>query len=182
MLSSPTSASSQSLVGKKPTCANGGGSCASHAGSYQAAILHQNAAYENVCLRCAQIVYQVDKIGPLKDFTFFHQGCFKCLVCGTKLTLKTYFNSQQDQEDKEVTTTTLDLALLLIALFCELYLFFCRFPTIDIWPSNKVSTWSTHSVSCRLSFGHVRFHALRSSSPSFSLFVLSLVALRIDII
>lgn len=41
-------------------------------------------------------------MGPLKDFTFFHQGCFKCLVCGTKLTLRTYYNNQQDQEDKEV--------------------------------------------------------------------------------
>lgn len=58
--------------------------------------------YENTCLRCGQTVYQVDKVGPLKDFTFFHQGCFKCLVCGTKLTLRTYYNNQQDQEDKEV--------------------------------------------------------------------------------
>lgn len=58
--------------------------------------------YENTCLRCGQTVYQVDKVGPLKDFTFFHQGCFKCLVCGTKLTLKTYYNNQQSQEDKEV--------------------------------------------------------------------------------
>lgn len=59
-------------------------------------------SYENTCLRCGQTVYQVDKVGPLKDFTFYHQGCFKCLVCGTKLTLKTYFNNQQSQEDKEV--------------------------------------------------------------------------------
>ncbi|KAH8035560.1 hypothetical protein HPB51_006316 [Rhipicephalus microplus] len=59
-------------------------------------------SYENNCLRCGQTVYQVDKVGPLKDFTFYHQGCFKCLVCGTKLTLKTYFNNQQSQEDKEV--------------------------------------------------------------------------------
>ncbi|KAH7935915.1 hypothetical protein HPB52_015170 [Rhipicephalus sanguineus] len=28
------------------------------------------------------------QVGPLKDFTFYHQGCFKCLVCGTKLTLR----------------------------------------------------------------------------------------------
>lgn len=58
--------------------------------------------YENSCLRCGQTVYQVDKVGPLKDFTFFHQGCFKCLICGTKLTLRTYYNNQQDQDDKEV--------------------------------------------------------------------------------
>ncbi|KAJ8973915.1 hypothetical protein NQ317_000460, partial [Molorchus minor] len=40
--------------------------------------------------------------GPLKDFTFFHSGCFKCAICGTKLTLKTYYNNQHRQEDKEV--------------------------------------------------------------------------------
>ncbi|XP_076307028.1 hillarin-like [Tachypleus tridentatus] len=58
--------------------------------------------YEHTCLRCEQTVYQVDKVGPLKDFSFFHQGCFKCLVCGSKLTLRTYYNNQQDQDDKEV--------------------------------------------------------------------------------
>ncbi|XP_015782055.1 hillarin [Tetranychus urticae] len=61
-----------------------------------------NSMYENHCLRCNHVVYQVDKIGPLKDFTFFHQGCFKCANCGTKLTLKTYYNNQQDNDDKEV--------------------------------------------------------------------------------
>lgn len=59
-------------------------------------------AYENSCLRCGHTVYQVDKVGPLKDFTFFHQGCFKCQLCRTKLTLKTYFNNQQDNDDREV--------------------------------------------------------------------------------
>lgn len=44
--------------------------------------------YESTCFRCNEIVYQVDRVGPLKDFTFFHSGCFKCAVCGTKLTLK----------------------------------------------------------------------------------------------
>ena len=58
--------------------------------------------YESTCLRCGQTVYQVDRVGPLKDFTFFHQGCFKCAVCGTKLTLKTYYNNQDSSEDKEV--------------------------------------------------------------------------------
>ncbi|XP_044740182.1 hillarin isoform X2 [Chrysoperla carnea] len=58
--------------------------------------------YESTCLRCNDIVYQVDRVGPLKDFTFFHSGCFKCAVCGTKLTLKTYYNNQHRQEDKEV--------------------------------------------------------------------------------
>lgn len=58
--------------------------------------------YENACLRCGRTVYQVDRIGPLKDFTFFHTGCFKCSVCSSKLTLKTYCNNQDDQDDKEV--------------------------------------------------------------------------------
>ncbi|XP_055379463.1 hillarin isoform X2 [Condylostylus longicornis] len=58
--------------------------------------------YESKCLRCNEIVYQVDRVGPLKDFTFFHSGCFKCVHCGTKLTLKTYYNNQHRQEDKEV--------------------------------------------------------------------------------
>lgn len=58
--------------------------------------------YESTCLRCNETVYQVDRVGPLKDFTFFHSGCFKCAICGTKLTLKTYYNNQHRQEDKEV--------------------------------------------------------------------------------
>ncbi|KOX78045.1 Kyphoscoliosis peptidase [Melipona quadrifasciata] len=58
--------------------------------------------YESTCLRCAQTVYQVDRVGPLKDFTFFHAGCFKCAICGTKLTLKTYYNNQHTINDKEV--------------------------------------------------------------------------------
>ncbi|XP_023315119.1 hillarin [Trichogramma pretiosum] len=58
--------------------------------------------YESSCLRCQQTVYQVDRVGPLKDFTFFHSGCFKCAICGTKLTLKTYYNNQHTINDKEV--------------------------------------------------------------------------------
>ncbi|XP_014218702.1 hillarin [Copidosoma floridanum] len=58
--------------------------------------------YESTCLRCQQTVYQVDRVGPLKDFTFFHSGCFKCAICGTKLTLKTYYNNQHTINDKEV--------------------------------------------------------------------------------
>ena len=61
-----------------------------------------STSYENSCLRCGRTVYQVDKVGPLKDFTFFHKGCLKCHVCGSKLTLKTYYNNQQDNEDREV--------------------------------------------------------------------------------
>ena len=53
--------------------------------------------YENLCQRCNRTVYQVDRIGPLKDFTFYHTNCFKCADCGSKLTLKTYCNNQNDQ-------------------------------------------------------------------------------------
>ena len=58
--------------------------------------------YENTCLRCDKTVYQVDKVGPLKDFTFFHKGCLRCATCDTKLTLKTYFNNQHANDDKEI--------------------------------------------------------------------------------
>ena len=54
------------------------------------------------CLRCGKMVYPTDKIGPLKDYTFFHSGCFRCVVCNSKLTLKTYYNNQFSSEDKEV--------------------------------------------------------------------------------
>lgn len=60
------------------------------------------SSYEHRCLRCAKTVYQMDKVGPLKEFTFYHQNCFKCRECGTKLTLKTYFNSQHSSTDLEV--------------------------------------------------------------------------------
>ncbi|TGZ52936.1 Kyphoscoliosis peptidase [Temnothorax longispinosus] len=67
-----------------------------------AGIMYRPNFYESTCLRCAQTVYQVDRVGPLKDFTFFHAGCFKCAICGTKLTLKTYYNNQHTINDKEV--------------------------------------------------------------------------------
>ena len=54
------------------------------------------------CLRCGKKIYPTDKIGPLKDYTFFHSGCFRCVVCGSKLSLKSYYNNQYDSEDKEV--------------------------------------------------------------------------------
>lgn len=64
--------------------------------------MYRSNFYESTCLRCNEIVYQVDRIGPLKDFTFFHTKCFKCTHCGTNLTLKTYYNNQHTHEDKEV--------------------------------------------------------------------------------
>ena len=54
------------------------------------------------CLRCDKVVYPTDKIGPLKDYSFFHSGCFRCAECDSKLTLKSYYNNQSSNEDKEV--------------------------------------------------------------------------------
>lgn len=68
----------------------------------QLARRYKMSSYEQRCLRCKKTVYQMDKLGPLKDFTFYHQNCFKCRECGTKLTLKTYFNNQQSSVDQEV--------------------------------------------------------------------------------
>lgn len=68
----------------------------------QLARRYKMSSYEQRCLRCKKTVYQMDKVGPLKDFTFYHQNCFKCRECGTKLTLKTYFNSQLSSGDQEV--------------------------------------------------------------------------------
>ena len=55
---------------------------------------------KQLCHRCNKPVYPTDKIGPLKDSTFFHNGCFKCYICGTRLALKTYFNNRNDIDDK----------------------------------------------------------------------------------
>ncbi|PAV63800.1 hypothetical protein WR25_26309 [Diploscapter pachys] len=57
---------------------------------------------KQTCNRCGKQVYPTDKVGPLKDSTFFHQGCFKCYICGTRLALKTYCNNRNDINDKEV--------------------------------------------------------------------------------
>ncbi|MFH4975530.1 hypothetical protein AB6A40_002239 [Gnathostoma spinigerum] len=57
---------------------------------------------KELCHRCSKPVYPTDKVGPLKDSTFFHQGCFKCYICGTRLALKTYCNNRNDIDDKEI--------------------------------------------------------------------------------
>lgn len=43
-------------------------------------------------------------MGPLKDGVLFHKGCFKCWICGTRLSLKTYHNNRNDTQDLEVIT------------------------------------------------------------------------------
>ncbi|KAK6058306.1 LIM domain protein [Cooperia oncophora] len=54
------------------------------------------------CFRCKRPTYFNDKIGPLKDGALFHKGCFKCWICGTRLSLKTYHNNRNDTQDLEV--------------------------------------------------------------------------------
>uniref|UniRef100_F1KWC6 Kyphoscoliosis peptidase n=2 Tax=Ascaris TaxID=6251 RepID=F1KWC6_ASCSU len=57
---------------------------------------------KELCHRCSKPVYPTDKVGPLKDSTYFHQGCFKCYICGTRLALKTYCNNRNDTDDREI--------------------------------------------------------------------------------
>uniref|UniRef100_A0A0N5AH95 LIM zinc-binding domain-containing protein n=1 Tax=Syphacia muris TaxID=451379 RepID=A0A0N5AH95_9BILA len=57
---------------------------------------------KELCHRCSKPVYPTDKVGPLKDSTYFHQGCFKCYICGTRLALKTYCNNRNDINDQEI--------------------------------------------------------------------------------
>uniref|UniRef100_A0AAF5DQG8 LIM zinc-binding domain-containing protein n=1 Tax=Strongyloides stercoralis TaxID=6248 RepID=A0AAF5DQG8_STRER len=54
------------------------------------------------CFRCKRPTYFNDKVGPLKDGSLFHKGCFKCWICGTRLSLKTYHNNRNDTQDLEV--------------------------------------------------------------------------------
>lgn len=61
---------------------------------------------KEACLRCSKPVYPTDKVGPLKDAAFFHQGCFKCYICGTRLALKSYCNNRNDNGDREVYCTS----------------------------------------------------------------------------
>ncbi|OQV22778.1 putative Kyphoscoliosis peptidase [Hypsibius exemplaris] len=59
--------------------------------------------HEMKCCRCERAVYPVDRIGPLKNLSHvFHRHCFKCSVCGSILTLKTYVTSQLNANDREV--------------------------------------------------------------------------------
>ena len=54
------------------------------------------------CLRCGKTVYPTDKIGPLKDYSFFHSGCFRCVECSSKLTLKAGFIMAQKRLNKSI--------------------------------------------------------------------------------
>ncbi|KFD55831.1 hypothetical protein M513_03270 [Trichuris suis] len=57
---------------------------------------------KELCFRCKRPVYPTDKVGPLKDGIFFHHGCFKCYICGSRLTLRTYCHNRNRIDDQEV--------------------------------------------------------------------------------
>lgn len=55
----------------------------------------------DVCQRCGQRVYPVEKLGPVNE-VIFHRQCFKCSSCHHHLSLKTYYTNAVDLNDKEV--------------------------------------------------------------------------------
>ncbi|KAL7672981.1 hypothetical protein ACOME3_007856 [Neoechinorhynchus agilis] len=57
--------------------------------------------FNSLCPRCGQIVYPVEKIGPIKGLTY-HRVCFKCIKCDRQLDLKTYFTNAEDLQDKQI--------------------------------------------------------------------------------
>jgi hypothetical protein len=59
----------------------------------------------NNCHKCNQIIYEKDKFGPVNS-NIYHKSCFKCLICDTSLTLKSYTTSQANINDKEVYCTS----------------------------------------------------------------------------
>ncbi|KAL3107194.1 hypothetical protein niasHT_011913 [Heterodera trifolii] len=62
----------------------------------------QNERMKEPCFRCKRPTYFNDKVGPLKDGVLFHKGCFKCWICGSRLSLKSYHNNRNDNQDLEV--------------------------------------------------------------------------------
>ncbi|KAK3590736.1 hypothetical protein CHS0354_030973 [Potamilus streckersoni] len=56
---------------------------------------------QHKCYNCMKKVYQMDKLGPVRDVVF-HKGCFKCHVCATILTLRNFTHSQTDPYDLNV--------------------------------------------------------------------------------
>ena len=56
---------------------NGSSNSQASSGNYHQQLIQGNSAYENVCLRCGAVVYQVDKIGPLKGEAESENGCFE---------------------------------------------------------------------------------------------------------
>lgn len=59
---------------------------------------------QDICSRCKQAVYQAEKTGPVNR-RFFHKMCFKCVVCGQHLTMKTYFTHMKSSDEMEIYCT-----------------------------------------------------------------------------
>jgi hypothetical protein len=53
------------------------------------------------CTRCGNLVYPLERIGPIKGF-IYHKTCFKCLKCDSQLDLKTYHTNQVQLDDKSI--------------------------------------------------------------------------------
>ena len=53
------------------------------------------------CYRCKDTVYHAEKMGPVQS-VIYHKKCFKCVVCDNHLTMKNYFTSQVDADDREL--------------------------------------------------------------------------------
>ncbi|KAH3848755.1 hypothetical protein DPMN_091135 [Dreissena polymorpha] len=53
------------------------------------------------CVRCKDAVYHAEKIGPVLQ-GMYHKHCFRCVACDQHLTMKNYFTSQVDPNDREV--------------------------------------------------------------------------------
>lgn len=60
-----------------------------------------NVGSENKCLRCGNMVYALERIGPIKG-NIYHKTCFKCLICDRQLDLKTYYTNQIDLNERQI--------------------------------------------------------------------------------
>jgi hypothetical protein len=56
---------------------------------------------ESKCLRCGNLVYALERIGPIKG-NIYHKTCFKCLICDRQLDLKTYYTNQIDLNERQI--------------------------------------------------------------------------------
>ncbi|KAI0987407.1 hypothetical protein GJ496_006614 [Pomphorhynchus laevis] len=62
---------------------------------------HMQNSTKETCPRCGQVVYPFEKIGPIKG-QLYHKVCFKCIVCGRQLDLRSYFTNSVDLNDKQI--------------------------------------------------------------------------------
>ncbi|CAF0923434.1 unnamed protein product [Brachionus calyciflorus] len=53
------------------------------------------------CLRCGNLVYALERIGPIKG-NIYHKTCFKCHICERQLDLKTYYINTINLSDKQI--------------------------------------------------------------------------------